>query len=324
MDLLQLRASLHGALAFPVTPFHDDLSLDTVGLAANIERLASSGVVAIVVAGGTGEFHALTPEEILTVGTVALRTVAGRVPVIAGVGLNAAIASELGVKLEAAGVAGLLMMPAAYGRGEEDGLYDYYAAIAQSVRIGVFPYARDHAVLSPAVVARLAKIPNVIAFKDGHGDLRLWKRIRDQVGDKLCWLAGVGDDLVPQYFAAGAEGYTSSIANLYPEVAVRLYELASSGRIAAAERLVTAHINPIYALRGRRRGYEVASVKQAMRMLGLAAGPVRPPLVPLSANELPELERALARLGAAVPDHDAITAASTDGPGKETHARAIS
>lgn len=323
MDLDELRASLHGPLAFPVTPFRDDLSLDTAGFAANIERLASSGVVAIVVAGGTGEFHALTPDEILTIAAVAVRTVAGRVPVIAGVGLNAAIASALGRKLEAAGVAGLLMMPAAYGRSEEDGLYEYYAAIARAVQIGVFPYARDHAVLSPAVVARLAQIPNVIAFKDGHGDLRLWKRIRDQVGERLCWLAGVGDDLVPQYFVAGAEGYTSSIANLYPAVAVRLYELASSGRIAEAERLVSAQINPIYALRGRRRGYEVASVKQAMAMLGLPAGPVRPPIVPLSPDELPELARALARLGTALPDYDASPAVSPDGAGKEAHARAI-
>lgn len=311
MDPLALRASLHGALAFPVTPFNDDLTLDEPGFVANIERLAASEVVAIVVAGGTGEFHALTPHEILRLSELAIRTVAGRTPIIAGVGMNAAIASELGAKLEIAGVVGLLMMPAAYGRAEEDGLYAYYAAIASAVRIGVFPYARDHAVLSPGLVARLAKIPNIIAFKDGHGDLRLWKRIRDRVGDELSWLAGVGDDLAPQYFSAGAEGFTSSIANLYPEVAVRLYDLCTSGRIAEAELLVAEHITPIYGLR-RRRGYEVASVKQAMILLGLPAGPVRPPLVPLGVDELSELEQALRRLGAAASTESRVSTSANE------------
>ncbi|CAN5219248.1 5-dehydro-4-deoxyglucarate dehydratase [soil metagenome] len=298
-DPLELRDRLRGALAFPVTPFLADLSLDERGFSANADRLAASGVVAIVVAGGTGEFHALAPAEILRLCALAVDAVSGRVPVIVGVGLSAATARALAAGCEEAGADGLLMMPAAYGRAEDEGLYAYYAAIATSVRIGTFPYARDHAVLSPALVARLAALPNVVAFKDGHGDLRLWKRIREAVGTDLRWLAGVGDDLAPQYFSAGAEGFTSSIANLDPALAVRLYELASGGDIAGAEELVARRIAPIYALRGRRRGYEVASIKQAMTRVGLPAGPVRPPLVPVADAELPELDRALRRLAEA-------------------------
>lgn len=295
MDPLELRDRLRGAIAFPITPFQGDLSLDGDGFAQNIERLVGSGVVAIVVAGGTGEFHSLTPDEIVRLCAIAVEASAGRTPVIVGVGVNASLATALARRCEAAGADGLLLMPPAYGRAEDDGFFAYYSAIAQSVGIGVFPYARDHAVLSPALVARLARLPNVIAFKDGHGDIRLWKRIREHVGDGIRWLAGVGDDMAPQYFTAGAEGYTSSIANLYPDVAVRLFELASSD-VLLAEELVQQHIQPLYSMRPRRLGYEVTTIKAAMTLQGRPAGPVRPPVSPLADEDAVDLEHALVRL----------------------------
>ena len=295
MDPLDLRDRLRGALAFPVTPFEAGLALDEGGFARNIERLIGSDVVAVVVAGGTGEFHALSPDEIVRLCGIAVEASAGRKPVIVGVGLNASLATDLARRCESAGADGLLMMPAAYGRADEDGLLAYYSAIARSVEIGVFPYARDLAILSPSLVGQLARLPNVIAFKDGHGDLRLWKRIREHVGDGLRWLAGVGDDLAPQYFSAGAEGFTSSIANLYPEVAVRLFQLASTD-VQAAEELVRRHIQPLYALRPRRRGYEVTTIKAALTLLGRPAGPVRPPLAALADEDASAVESALARL----------------------------
>ncbi|MFN2519636.1 MAG: dihydrodipicolinate synthase family protein [Candidatus Limnocylindria bacterium] len=303
----ELSGRLRGALAFPITPFDSALRIDETGFRWNIERLAASPVAALVVAGGTGEFHALDPGEIHTLSRIAVETSAGRKPVIVGVGGNATTASLLARRCEAAGADGLLLMPPSYGRAEDDGLFAYYEAIASSVGIGVFPYARDNALLSPALVARLARIPNVVAFKDGQGDLRLWKRIRERVGADLRWLAGVGDDLAPQYFSAGAEGFTSSIANLYPAVAVRLFALATTD-VTGADAFVARHIQPIYSLRSKRRGYEVTTIKAAMARLGLPAGPVRPPLVPLAPEDTDDLDIAIAALGAA----DGARAIGTD------------
>lgn len=290
-----LRTRLRGALAFPVTPFRDDLGLAERGLAENIERLLRSRIAAVVVAGGTGEFHALSPDEIVRACEVAVEAVAGRVPVIVGAGGNAATGVAVARACAAAGADGLLLMPPAYGRADDDGLLAYYSAIANATRLGALVYARDQAVLSPDLVQRLARIETVIAFKDGLGDLRLWKRIRDRVGDELCWLAGAGDDLVPQYFSAGAEGFTSSIANLYPAMAVRLFDLAAID-VSAAESFVVRHIQPIYALRAKRRGYEVTTIKAAMAMLGFPAGPVRPPLPALARADNEELGHALEAL----------------------------
>jgi 5-dehydro-4-deoxyglucarate dehydratase len=147
-------------------------------------------------------------------------------------------------------------------------------------------------------VQRLADdIPNLIAFKDGQGDVRNFKRIKRTVGERLLWLAGVGDDMVDDYFAAGAEGYTSSLSNLDAQLSYDLYELASQHRRAELVDLMHAKVHPLYELRGKRKGYEVSTIKTAMELMGLAAGPVRPPLVELTEAERQETAATLARVG---------------------------
>ncbi|HLH72341.1 MAG TPA: dihydrodipicolinate synthase family protein, partial [Chloroflexota bacterium] len=181
----ELRPRLRGVLAFPVTPFNDDLSLNEKAFQEHVEYLVNSGLHAIVAAGGTGELYSMTPSEISRVYRLAVEATNGRVPVIAGVGYNTALAIELAKDAEKAGADAILILPHYYGRAEDDGMLAYYASIAQSVTIAAFPYARDAAVFSPKLVARLAELPNVVAFKDGQADLRAWTRIRDYVGDRL-------------------------------------------------------------------------------------------------------------------------------------------
>jgi 5-dehydro-4-deoxyglucarate dehydratase len=189
------------------------------------------------------------------------------------------------------------MLPAAYGIAPDEGLLAYYGGIARSVRIGVLPYARDWAVFSPDLLARLAEEPNVVAYKDGSADLRLWARLRARVGDRLVWVGGVGDDMVHTYFAAGAEGFTSSVANFMPEVALDLYAAARDGDFARARAIFEEKVGAFYALRAKRRGYEVASVKTAMELCGLSAGPVRPPLVGMNPEEVAFVAGLVERLG---------------------------
>ena len=192
----------------------------------------------------------------------------------------------------------------------------YYAGIARSVAIGALPYARDWAVFTPELVARLAEVPNVVAYKDGSADLRLWARIRARVGHRLVWIGGVGDDMVHAYFAAGAEGFTSSIANFMPAVALELFAAASGGDIARARSLFEANVQEFYSLRAKQRGYEVATVKAAMELCGLPAGPVRPPLVALSAAERSVVAGLVERLtlGAAAATSTKATVGPPDGP----------
>jgi len=293
----ELRPRLRGVLAFPVTPFNDDLSLNPDAFQSHVDYLVRSGLHAIVAAGGTGELYSMTPAEIIQVYRLAVEAAAGRVPVIAGVGYNLAIARELAREAEKAGADAILMLPHYYGRAEDDGLYRYYAGIAESVGIGVFPYARDAAVFSLQLVERLAEIPNVVAFKDGQADLRVWARLRDRVGDRLIWLAGVGDDMVNSYFAAGAEGFTSSAANFMPNVVLSLFSAAQAGNFAEVNALLSRWIQPVFNVRARRRGYEVTTTKEAMNLLGRFGGRVRPPLAELTDHDRQDLRAALVQMG---------------------------
>ncbi len=292
-----LRAHLRGVIAFPVTPFRSNLDLDLDALRHNVDWLIGHGIRTLVAAGGTGELYSLTVEEAEAVHRTAIETAAGRAAVICGVGGKLREATILAQRAERAGAAGILMLPAAYGPAAEEGMLAYYGGIARSVSIGVLPYARDWAIFTPDLMARLAEQPNVVAYKDGSADLRNWARIRARLGSRLVWIGGVGDDMVHTYFAAGAEGFTSSIANFMPHVAQQLYEAASSGDFARARAIFEEQVLEFYSLRAKKRGYEVASVKAAMELCGLPAGPVRPPLVDLTEEERRQVERMVERLG---------------------------
>lgn len=281
-----LRRHLRGVIAFPITPFDSNLDVDLGALRHNVSWMIERGIRTVVAAGGTGELYSLTVEEAGAIHRAAIEAADGRAAVICGVGGKQREAIQLARQAEAAGATGILMLPAAYGSAPDDGMLAYYGGIARSVDIGVLPYARDWAVFSPDLLARLAEVPNVVAYKDGSADLRSWARLRARVGDRLVWVGGVGDDMVHTYFAAGAEGFTSSVANFMPEVALELYEAASGGDFARARRIFEEKIGAFYSLRAKKRGYEVASCKVAMELCGLPAGSVRPPLCPMSEEEV--------------------------------------
>ena len=106
-----LKAALHGAIAFPVTPFADDLSLDFDGFRANLRAMLAHPLVAIVAPGGTGEMYSLTPDEHAAVTRAAVEEASDRIPVIAGVGFNVPIAAGLARQAAAVGASGILAFP---------------------------------------------------------------------------------------------------------------------------------------------------------------------------------------------------------------------
>jgi 5-dehydro-4-deoxyglucarate dehydratase len=283
----ELRQALQGVISFPVTPFNADLSLDLSGLRKNLRALLQHPICAVVAPAGTGELYSLTPAEHLAVVTAAIEEVQGRVPVLAGTGFNPPIAAELARQASAAGVDGILAFPPYYPSPDDDGLIAYYRGIAEATTLGMLIYSRDWFHPTPAFVERLAAaIPNLVCWKDGQADLRRYQLIRQRVGDRLHWIGGAGDDMVPGYYSIGIRTYTSSIANVAPKLSLRLHELASAGDSEELTRLMNELVIPLYALRGRRKGYEVSAMKAMMEMIGLAGGPVRPPLVDLRKEEV--------------------------------------
>lgn len=291
MSLRQSAAELRGVFGFPVTPFRADLSLDLDALAENVDEMASHPFCSMVAAGGTGELYSLTPEEVEVVVRTTVDAVAGRMPVVAGTGFNAALGADIARRAERAGAEFILILPPYYVLSPEQGLFAYYKAIADATGLPLAIYSRDWAVFTPEMVARLADlIPSLAAWKDGQGDVRRLQRIMNFNGDRLAWFGGLGDDCAPGYFSIGVQAYTSSISNIAPQLSLDIAEAGLAGDFKHLNRLMARYVHPLYAIRERARGYEVAVMKAAMEMLGKRAGPVRPPLTNCKPQDLADLQ----------------------------------
>jgi len=285
MQPTELRQRLQGVISFPVTPFKKNLSLDLEGLRNNLRSLLQHPVCAIVAPAGTGELYSLSPSEHAAVVKTVVDEVNGRVPVLAGTGFNPPIASELAREAAKLKVSGILAFPPYYPSPDDDGVIAYYRGIADTTSLGMLIYTRDWFNPTPALAEKLAQIPNLVGWKDGQADLRRYQMIRQRLGDRLHWIGGAGDDMVPGYYSIGIRTYTSSIANVAPRLSLKLHELASAGKSDELTKLMTDLVIPLYGLRARRKGYEVSAMKAMMDMIGQAGGPVRPPLVDLRPDE---------------------------------------
>jgi len=276
-----------------VTPFHEDLSLDLDALARNVDEMASHPFCAMVAAGGTGEVYSLSIDEIEQVIATTVKAVDGRMPVVAGTGFNAVMGMEIARRAAKSGAEAILVLPPYYVAAPEEGLFAYYEAIGKATGLPLMVYSRDWAVFTPEMVARLAdRVPTLVAWKDGQGDVRRYQRIMNHNGDRLAWMGGLGDDCVPGYFAIGVQAYTSSISNIAPKLSLRLADAGLRQRnFDELNRLMERYVQPLYAIRERMKGYEVAVMKEAMEMLGIPAGGVRPPLRSLREEDRDDLQK---------------------------------
>jgi len=198
---------------------------------------------------------------------------------------------------EAYGADGVLILPPYFTSSNDDGLFEYYRAIAQSTRLGSLLFQTHAMNFSVPLLRRLAEIPNIVGMKDEHGDMHQFVRQWGAVGDRLELLCGVGEILAPSYFALGVKAFTSGIINFMPETCRQILKYLRAGELETAARVIDKEAIPIFNLRKKRPGYVTLIIKEAMNLCGMKAGPVRPPLAPLPAGDLEELRRVLEGLG---------------------------
>jgi 5-dehydro-4-deoxyglucarate dehydratase len=291
----QLKPRLEGVFGFPITPFHADGSLNYDALRRHVGWMAGTGVSTIFVCAGTGEYASLALDEYREAVGLAVKEVAGRVPVLAGVGYSTEIACQFAREAERAGVDGILVLPPYLIVPEQEGLYRHYRQVAQSTGVGVLLYHRDNALFAPDTVARLAELPNLVGFKDGHGNLEQFNRMRLALGDRLAWINGMptAEMTFPAHHACGARAFTSGTSNFIPHVALRFYRAVVAGDRATADAILNTVIEPICRIRDRKKGYAISYVKAAVTLMGRlapeGAGPVRPPVTDLTPAEVEEL-----------------------------------
>jgi 5-dehydro-4-deoxyglucarate dehydratase len=288
----QILSQLKGVFGFPVTPFRKDLSLDLDALARNVDEMSAFPFCALVATGGTGEVYSLSPDETEQVVAATVRAVKGRMPVMAGTGYNATLGVDIARRAAKAGADCILALPPYYVAAPEEGLFAYYEAIGRATDLPLTVYSRDWALFTPEMVQRLAvQVPTLKGWKDGQGDVRKYQRIMERNGDRLAWFGGLGDDCVPGYFAIGVQAYTSSISNIAPKLSLALADAGMKHDFIRLNTLMQRYVNPLYALRERARGYEVAVMKEAMEIFGMPAGPVRPPLMNCRPKDIDDLKQ---------------------------------
>lgn len=287
-----------GLLSFPVTTFNDDLSFDEAAYRAHIDWLDDYGAAALFAPGGTGEIFSLTPAEVETV-TRAAKSSAGKTPILGGAAYGTALAVEMAKSAEKAGADGILLLPPYLMFAEQEGLRAHVKAICDATGIGVVVYNRDNCLLSADTLAALAdECPNLIGFKDGHGEVDRVIEITTKLGDRLVYIGGMPThELYAQaYFSAGVTTYSSAVFNFVPDLAQRFYKALRAGEKATTDAILNEFFFPLVKLRNRKRGYAVSIIKAGLEARGRRAGPVRPPLTDLTAEEMTALKTLVAPL----------------------------
>jgi 5-dehydro-4-deoxyglucarate dehydratase len=302
---------LDGVLFFPVTPFTETGDVDLRKLAEHVATGVDAGPGGVFIACGTGEFHALETGEFAGIVRTAVEATGGRVPVYAGAGGSVAQAKIFARAAAEAGADGLLLLPPYLVAMPQDGLVAYTREVATATDLPLIVYNRGNARYSEASAVEVARLPNVVGFKDGTGDVDLVARIVRAVTDALAkdgkpfqFFNGLPTAEVSQqaYRAIGVTLYSSATFAFAPELALAFYQALERGDEGLVAALLREFFHPLVRLRDTVPGYAVSLIKAGVTMEGLDAGPVRAPLTMPSPEALAELGRIIEAGRAVIAD----------------------
>lgn len=294
-----------GVLAYPVTPFHDNLTIDIETYSSHLSWLMGFGPSGYVPAGGAGEFHALSIDEMATL-VRSTRAIVGDAPIICGCGLGMPMAKTIALTAQNAGADAILLMPPYLVACPPMGLEKHVRAICSATDLFVIIYNRANAQFDASTVECLAtSCPNLVGFKDGSGDVMLVREVAARLGDRLLLIGGMPTHEIyaESYFGAGAKTYSSALFNFAPRLSLQFYDAVMRRDRSETDRLLLEFLFPFARIRARAPGYAVSILKAGLRLIGRSVGPVRPPLMDLTANEL-ELLRPLIHQHVDLPNFD--------------------
>jgi len=305
MEPEELREKYIGVQCVMVTPFREDFSVDEDGLKRLTEFLIENGVHVLQPTGSTGEFFSLTSEEHKRVIKIVVDETAGRVPVVPGTSHSGTkMTVEISKYAESVGADGVMIVPPYYELPTLKGIYEHFKTVAKSIKIGIVVYnnpSTSKITIGPELMRKLAKIPNIVAVKESTANMTLALRLLSQLGDRLTFSMGSGEELAPFYYMSGAKGHVSAIANFAPKIAVSMYEAAMKkdwNEVMKIHSKLIPYFELDHRLSEKNRGtMYISMVKEAMKMLGLPGWPPRKPLLPLHDDEREELKKVLVKMG---------------------------
>lgn len=290
--------TLRGVIVAIVTPFQANQDVDLNGAKQLTRFLIDAGVHGIMTTGGNGEFPHMLPDEKKAVTAAIVEEAAGAIPIIGGTaaaGTREAVL--LGQDAKDVGADGIIVTAPYYFQVSEDALFVHYETIASEVDLPLVLYNNPLYTgneITPALIDRLAAVPNVIGLKQSNADFGILMENIRMNGDKVAVLTGI-DSQFYAALASGATGIFSTAACVIPREMVSIYDLVQSKSFEEARQL-QLRLQALNRYLEYDPGY-VGPCKAALRMLGLPAGPVRGPLPEVTAEEEAGVRGGLEALG---------------------------
>jgi len=285
-----------GAIVAIVTPFKNG-QVDEETYRKLIEFQIANGTDGIVPCGTTGESSTLSHEEHDRVIAIAIDAAKKRVPVIAGTGSNSTDeALRLTRHAYEAGADGALMVCPYYNRPTQEGLYQHYKLIAESVPIPIIPYnipGRTGVNMLPETVARLSGISNIVGIKEASGSLKQMQDVISLCGDDFDVLSG-DDFFTLPLLLIGGKGVISVISNIAPADMANMIDAFETGNITQARKLHDKMVPLIDALFIETNP---VPVKAALSMMGKIDYDVRLPLYKMSDSNYEKLKKVILDYG---------------------------
>jgi 4-hydroxy-tetrahydrodipicolinate synthase len=292
-----MSLELRGCGTALVTPFRKDGSLDLDALRRLVQFQLRAGIDFLVPCGTTGETPTLEHAEYLAVVRTVVQEVAGKVPVIAGVGgNNTRKVIDLAAEVRGLGVQGILSVAPYYNKPTQEGLYQHFQAMAESTDLPIIVYnvpARTSSNIEPPTVARLAIIPNIIGIKEASGSIVQQMEVLAAVPPGFRVLSG-DDSFTFPLMALGGVGVISVISNEIPGEMTRLAHLLLEGKLEAARQL---HFSLLPLMQVNFIETNPIPVKAALAMMGMIEEVYRLPMVPMKPENRAKLEKVLAAQG---------------------------
>ena len=280
-----------------VTPFRKDGSLDLDALRRLVQFQLREGIDFLVPCGTTGETPTLEHAEYLAVVRTVLQEVAGKVPVIAGVGgNNTRKVIDLGAEVRRLDVQGILSVAPYYNKPTQEGLYQHFKTIAESTDLPIIVYnvpGRTSSNIEPPTVARLSKIPNIIGIKEASGSIVQQMEVLAAVEPGFRVLSG-DDSFTFPLMALGGVGIISVISNEIPGEMTKLAHLLLEGKLEEARKL---HFSLLPLMQVNFIETNPIPVKAALAMMGMIEEVYRLPMVPMKPENRAKLEKVLSAQG---------------------------
>lgn len=290
-----LRAALDGISGILVTPFDAQDAICSAPLQPVVDRAVDAGVHVLVANGNTSEFYGLQAHEAERMVQVAAECIAGRVPLLGGVGRSVHEARALAKASARAGAAALMVHQPPDPFVAPRGVVRYVQQIAEAAEgLPLVLYLRNDNI-GLAAIESLCRIPEVIGVKwASPTPLVLAEIIRRTADRNLAWVGGLAEVWAPPLYAVGARGFTSGLINVFPERSVAIHSALERSDYALAMRLI-GEMLPFEELRAQENnGTNVTVVKAALQWMGNDCGATRAPSAwPLSAAQQQQLETLL-------------------------------